>query len=112
MSQKQIVNLDSWKEIHCQCGGKAKKTSVKYKNYEVRGWKCGKCGEEYIHPEDSVKISQIEKLKKGVSVVVGQLGASRIIRIPKEFVDIYSLEKGEQVQLVPETLHALEINIS
>ncbi len=53
----------------------ARRSSVKYKDYEVRGWVCKKCKKEYIHPEDSLKISKLEALKKGetVGLVPGSL---------------------------------------
>jgi len=107
--ESQIVKLEKWNEIPCECGKKAKKATVKYKKYNVRGWVCEKCGREYIHPEDSLRISQLEKLKKGVNVKIGQLGVSCIIRIPKDLVKIYKLEKGETVKIIPENLNTLEV---
>ncbi len=109
MSAKQ-VNIDKWESIPCECGKKAKLAVLKYKEYEVRGWKCASCKRSYIHPEDSLKISKLEKLKKeGIKVTVGMVGHSLIIRIPKELGDIYGLHKGSEIELVPENLKRLEI---
>ena len=108
MSVKQ-VDIDKWESIPCECGKKAKKSIIKYKEYEVRGWKCS-CGKSYIHPEDSLKISKLEKLKKhGVKVKVGIVGQSMVIRIPKELSEIYGFKKGKNIELVPENLKRLGI---
>lgn len=109
MSAKQ-VNIDKWESIPCECGKMAKKSKLSYKHYEVRGWKCNKCGKEYIHPEDSLKVSRLEKLKKEkVRVKVGVVGQSMVIRIPKELSGIYGLKRGESVTLTPATLRKLNI---
>ena len=109
MSAKQ-VDINRWEEIPCECGDMAGKSAIKYKSYEVRGWICKKCGKEYIHPEDSLKISKLEALKKnGIRVKVRTVGQSLVITLPKELVDIYGLEKGEIVELTPENMRKIEI---
>jgi len=109
MSAKQ-VNIDNWESIPCECGKKAKSSIIKYKEYEVRGWKCQSCGEKYIHPEDSLKISKLEKLKKkGIKVKIGVVGQSIVIRIPKVLSEIYGFKKGKEIELVPENLKKLDI---
>lgn len=112
MSAKvQSIKLEEWKKIPCECGRSAAVARIKYKEYWVRGWKCEKCKREYIHPEDSLRISNLERLKQGLTVTVGQLGASYIIRIPKEVVEIYKLRKGETVVIQPETLVKIGIRV-
>ncbi|MBI3413136.1 MAG: AbrB/MazE/SpoVT family DNA-binding domain-containing protein [Candidatus Aenigmarchaeota archaeon] len=101
------VDISGWKSIPCECGKKARQAAIKYKGYEVRGWKCS-CGNDYIHPEDSLKVSKLEK-SKGVEVKVGLLGDSVIIRIPKELSEIYGIRKGSTLKLVPEGLSRIEI---
>ena len=108
----QNIKLENWKRIPCECGSFATAGAIQYKEYSVRGWKCKKCKREYIHPEDSLKISRMEKLKKGISVTVGQLGASYIIRIPKNVAEIYKIKKRESVTIVPERTNSIEIKIS
>src|SRR3989339_500737 len=109
MSAKQ-VDINQWKEIPCECGGMASRGTVKYKSYEIRGWVCAKCKKEYIHPEDSMKISKLEELKKSnPSVKIRTVGQSLVITLPKEIVDVYDLEKGEIVRLNPENLKKIEI---
>ncbi len=109
MSAKQ-VDIDKWESIPCECGKKAKRSIIKYKDYDVRGWRCSSCRGSYIHPEDSLRISKLEKLKKHkVKVKVGIVGQSMIIRIPKELVEIYGFKKGKEIELVPGNLKRLEI---
>lgn len=111
MSAKQ-VDINRWKEIPCECGAMASKSTVKYKEYEVRGWICKKCKKEYIHPEDSLKISKLEALKKNnVKVKIRTVGQSLVITLPKEIAELYGLEKGEIVSLSPGNLKRIEIEI-
>ena len=111
MSAKQ-VDINRWEEIPCECGGMAGKSTVNYKGYEVRGWTCKKCKKEYIHPEDSLKISKLEALKKnGIKVKVRTVGQSLVITLPKELVELYGLEKGEFVELTPGSLNKIEIGV-
>lgn len=109
MSAKQ-VDINLWKEIPCECGAMASKRTIKYKDYEVRGWVCEKCKKEYIHPEDSLKISKLEALKKEhVKVKIRTVGQSLVITLPKEVAEVYDLEKGETVELLPENFKKLRI---
>lgn len=111
MSAKQ-VDINRWVEIPCECGGMARRSTVKYKNYEVRGWICKKCKKEYIHPEDSLKISKLEELRKSkVRVKIRTVGQSLVITLPKEIAKLYGLEKGETVELSPENFKKIEIEI-
>ena len=108
MSVKQ-VDIDKWEAIPCECGKKAKNSAIRYREYEVRGWRCS-CGRSYVRPEDSLKISNLERLKKkGVKVKVGMVGQSIMIRIPRSLSEIYGFRKGKEIQLVPENLKRLEI---
>ncbi len=106
MSVKQ-VDVNKWEKIPCECGKMAARSSLRYKGYKVRSWKCS-CGKTYIHPEDSLKISKLEKTKK-VKVKIGVVGQSLVIRIPRDLSEIYSLEKGKEVELVPEDLETIKI---
>ena len=111
MSAKQ-VDINRWEEIPCECGHMASKSTVKHKDYEVRGWVCKKCKKEYIHPEDSIKISKLEALKKtGIKVKIRTVGQSLVITLPKELAELYELEQGEMVELTPENLRRIEIGL-
>jgi hypothetical protein len=109
MSARQ-VNIDRWEKIPCECGGMAEKATVTHRHYKVRGWECGACGRSYIHPADSLKVSRLEKLA-AMKVKVGIVGQSVVIRIPKDLAEVYGLEKGELVELVPEDLKRLGIRV-
>ncbi len=110
--QAKQVDINRWEEIPCECGGMARRSAVKYKDYEVRGWVCKKCKKEYVHPEDSLKISKLEALKKtGVKVKIRTVGQSLVITLPKELAELYGLEKGEIVGLVPGSLKKIEIEL-
>jgi hypothetical protein len=108
MSVKQL-NIDKWDKIPCECGKMAPQSRLQYKGYNVRGWKC-RCGKEYIHPADSVRISKLEQMEP-IKVTVGIVGQSTVIRIPKGMSEVYQLRKGEQVELIPESLQRLEIRV-
>ena len=111
MSAKQ-VDINQWEEIPCECGNMASKSTVKYKDYEVRGWVCKKCKREYLHPEDSLKISKLEALKKNhIRVKIRTVGQSLVITLPKEIAELYGLEKGETVELSSEGLKKIGIQL-
>jgi len=111
MPAKQ-VDINRWEEIPCECGAMASRCTVKYRNYEVRGWVCKKCKKEYIHPEDSLKVSKLEALKKShLRVKIRTVGQSLVITLPKEIAELYGLEKGETVELSPENMKKIEIEI-
>lgn len=90
----------------------ARRSTVAYKGYEVRGWACRKCKKEYLHPDDSLKISKLEELKKaGVRVKIRTVGQSLVITLPKELAELYGLEQGETVELVPGSLRRIDIEL-
>lgn len=106
------VDVNRWEQIPCECGGMASRGAVKYKNYGIRGWVCKKCKKEYIHPEDSLKISKLEALKKSrVRVKIRTVGQSLVITLPKEIAELYDLQKGETVELSPESMKKIEIEL-
>ena len=43
--------------LKCYCSGTASPAGFRIEGIRVRGWKCGKCGEEYLHPDDSIIMS-------------------------------------------------------
>jgi hypothetical protein len=77
----------------------------------ARGWRCAKCGEEYLHPEDSLRISAIRNLKaKPIEAAVMMAGNSFAIRIQKEAAIALALKIGEKIKIViegPKTAHIL-----
>jgi len=76
-----------------------KKKLVTMEGMAVRSWECLKCSEVVLHPEDAQKMLTLNKMRKGVSVKIGELGSSLVVRIPKELVSIYNLSKGEEIKI-------------
>lgn len=48
-------------EIKCYCGKWAKQAKLKIEGLTIDAWKCT-CGEQFLSPQDSIKISAIKKL--------------------------------------------------
>jgi len=93
------------------CGGWAEETTVTVDGFEMRAWRCEKCGEEYLHPEDAEKALVLNKYKKGKKVKVGTLGESTIVRIPKELVEALGLEKGRIIEIRARDARHIELEI-
>jgi hypothetical protein len=87
-----------------------KKTTFKIEGHKCRGWKC-ECGEDTLYTPDAQKILILNKIKHGVSVKVGELGESLIIRFPKEFVEAYKIKKGNKVMLRLKDSNKIEISV-
>ncbi|MBI2076126.1 MAG: AbrB/MazE/SpoVT family DNA-binding domain-containing protein [Candidatus Aenigmarchaeota archaeon] len=80
-----------------------KKAEVSLSGFRVRAWRCS-CGEELLHPIDAEKVFLFNKLKdRKIEASVGMSNRSFIIRIPKEIAETYKLQKGEKLEIVPET---------
>lgn len=90
-------------KIKCYCGKWAKPAKLRIEGLELRGWKCV-CGEEYLSPEDSMRISAIKQLKTHpMEAVVTKTGNSFAIRLRKEIVTALGFKLGEKIKLVLET---------
>ncbi|MFH1895338.1 MAG: AbrB/MazE/SpoVT family DNA-binding domain-containing protein [archaeon] len=88
------------KGLKCRCGFLARETKLNFLGYSIKGWKCGKCKEEYHDPEEAEKILLLNKLKKTeFEVKIGQIRSNLIVRIPREVQKALSLEKGEALVL-------------
>lgn len=77
------------------CDGTMYRYKTKIAGFEVRGWKCKKCGEGIILGEDAQKAFVFNQLKKGIPVKLGTLGNSYIIRIPKRVYDALEMKNKE-----------------
>ncbi len=90
---------DLWDAEHrcTNCNSIMKKDTMTIEGMKIRAWKCSKCDEIVLHPEDAQKMLVFNKIKKGISVKVGVLGESLIIRFPKEVAEFYKIEKGGEV---------------
>jgi hypothetical protein len=107
------MNRDVWDAEHvCQsCNKKMVKTKVTIEGMPVRAWECKKCNETVLHPEDAQKMLVINKFKKGVPVRVGQLGEALMIRFPKEFAELYKIEKGRDLMLRADGESTFEVSV-
>lgn len=76
------------------------KKTFDMEGFEIRGWKCSKCGEEAFHGEDAEIYLLYKKLQKTpVKAKVGVLGKSTVLRIKKEIVEVLGLEKGDEIRI-------------
>ncbi len=87
-----------------------KKIKDKFHGFEVDAWKCPKCKETIYDEKEIQPILQYNKLKqakKELTMKVGTLGKSKILRLPKIAEQIYDINKGEKVpfELKPEGIN-------
>ena len=113
---KKVMKMkrDIWEAEHlCQNDGyKMGKTKVVVEGMSVRAWKCPKCSETVLHPEDAQKMLVFNKLRHGIPVKVGKLGESLMMRLPKEFAQFYSIEKGGGLILKGEDESRFEVKVA
>lgn len=88
-----------------------RKTKFHIEGIDVRGWRCQECGEEFLHPEDAEKALMVNKLKRGLTVTVGQLGKAKIIRLPQEIARFYRIKKGEEVEVKLENRRQFAVEV-
>ena len=107
------MKRDLWDAEHtCQaCGGQMKKGFMQIEGMKVRMWKCVKCSETDLHPEDAQKMLVFNKIRHGIPIKVGELGESLIIRFPKEVAEFYKISKGGEVILKGENKDKLELDV-
>lgn len=108
------MTRDLWEAAHkcINCNVIMKKKELIVENIKVRGWECPKCNDTILHPEDAQKMFIFNKLRKGLSVKVGTLGQSLIIRLPKEAAEFYAITKGKSIILKAEDFNKLELDVS
>ena len=107
------MKRDLWDAGHkcTKCSYLMKKKNFTIEGMNVRGWECVKCKDAVIHPEDAQKMLLFNKLKRGFSVKIGELGKSLIVRIPKEVANLYKLSKGENITMKAESDNSIELEI-
>jgi Antidote-toxin recognition MazE, bacterial antitoxin len=94
-----------------KCDGFAKETTLVVDGFKMRAWKCDKCEEEYLHPEDAQRALILNKYKKGKKIKVGMLGESTIVRIPKELAQALGLTKGAAIKIKSKDAKHIELVI-
>jgi len=93
------MNIENLK-IKCECGGSMEKIKTEWKGIEVRGWKCKKCNEELIHPQDAQKALEIEKARKEkrLKVKLRRVGKSDVVTIPSIIKKTENLKTGQELE--------------
>ena len=92
------------------CGSIAPEARLRFQGQELDGWKCHKCGEQYLDPLQAGRILLLHKLQKSkFTVTLGQIKSNLILRIPKEAQQAMGLHKGEKVKLSIPTQKKMEM---
>lgn len=113
MSRKGVKELP-WKEagLEChKCKVLTEPVTVSYGGYEIRGWRCPKCGEEMLHPEDAQFVLELKKTGK-IEATVSRIGRQTVIRVPALIRDYYRLDKSRSIILKPKDKQELTIEIT
>ena len=102
------------------CGGKTARKNVEYKEFGVSLGNfnadiCRKCGETFFDEKTAEKIQQKSKqlglFGLAKKAKVAKIGNSIAIRIPKEIAEFLKLKKGEEVTILPQGKHGLNVQI-
>ena len=101
-------------DLKCvKCGKWAKPDTIRLEGFKVRGWKCPKCGETYLHQGDANRVLAYNKLKNEViKSKLSYSGNSLIVRIPKNIVNSLGLKKGENIKLTLEGPNKITVTIA
>lgn len=101
--------LENGMPVCVTCGKKMKTAKVTISGNDVRAWRCSKCGEEIIHPEDAQLALILAQLKEGVEVKVGMLNEAPYVRFPKDFGHL--IHKGDIVSIFLETANDIRLKV-
>ena len=99
--------LEDAKPICAVCRKGMEPIKLKIGEIEARAWRCPKCGQEIIHPEDAQLALIMAQLKKGVEVKVGILNDAPYVRFPKDFGNI--IHKGDIITVFMETTSEIKM---
>lgn len=101
--------LEDAKPICAVCRKGMDPIKLKIGEMGARAWRCPKCGEEIIHPEDAQLALIMAQLKKGMVVKVGILNDAPYVRFPKDFGHI--IRKGDIVSIFMETTDEIRLKV-
>ncbi len=101
--------LENGTPVCVTCEEEMKAVKATISGTDVRAWRCSKCGEEIIHPEDAQRALTIAQLKEGVEVKVGMLNEAPYVRFPKDFE--YLIHKGDIVSIIPEAEDVIKLKV-
>lgn len=85
-----------------KCKIDMKRVKDNFHGFTLPAWKCPNCKEIIYDAKDIQPVLQYNKLKgskKGLTVTVGRLGGSKILRIPKLAEQLYGIGKGDKLRL-------------
>ncbi|MFA4820405.1 MAG: hypothetical protein WC613_05620 [Candidatus Aenigmatarchaeota archaeon] len=107
------MKRDLWEAEHrcTNCNSVMKKEFMSMEGMKVRSWKCTKCDEIVLHPDDAQKMLVFNKIKHGIPVKIGTLGESLIMRFPKEVAEFYKISKGGEVVIRAEDTKKLKLDL-
>ena len=107
------MKRDLWNAAHkcTRCNSPMRKKNLVVEGINVRGWECIKCKDAVLHPEDAQRMLLLSKLRRGLSVKIGELGKSLVVRIPKEVAKLYKLSKGELLTMKAESDTKIELEV-
>ncbi|PIU21426.1 MAG: hypothetical protein COT15_02250 [Candidatus Diapherotrites archaeon CG08_land_8_20_14_0_20_34_12] len=98
-------------KINCVCGKTAKQKDFNVQGFQVKGWQCPSC-KRIEYSDDINKVLVIRKLQKNPIIAkIGILGESKIVRLPKQLDEIMLIKKGELVEIYPESLTKIAIEV-
>ena len=89
-------------ELKCSCGGSAKRVDdIKYKGFRLSGWRCKKCREELVDPQQANLYLKYARLKKEgkLRVKLRKVGNSFAVSIPATVRELLDLKEGEELSL-------------
>ena len=101
--------LEDAKPICAVCKKGMDAITLKVGEIDARAWRCPKCGQEIIPPEDARLALIMTQLKKGVEVKVGMLNDAPYVRFPKDFGRI--IRKGDIVSIFMETASEIRLKV-
>lgn len=84
-------------KMKCGCNGNMEKITTEWRGIEVRGWKCKKCNEELIHPEDAQRALEIDRARRNnkLTVKLRKVGKSSVVTVPQTIMEAERLKIGQ-----------------
>ena len=79
-----------------------KRVKDNFHGFTLPAWKCLVCKEIIYDAKDIQPVLEYNKRKSakdGITITVGMLGKSKIVRIPKVAEEIYGIGKGDKLKL-------------
>jgi hypothetical protein len=101
--------LEDAKPVCAVCKKGMEPVKLKIGEIDARAWRCPKCAQEIIHPEDAQLALIMAQLKKGVDIKVGTLNDAPYVRFPKDFGHI--IQKGDIITVFMEAADEIRLKV-